>query len=95
MHAASTRTWHAVVAVRVPRDSPDDLVRATCRRLASVDCLDAVDVTSVRGIEPALAATVVTVAVTVSTASSVTDATLRRKLEAAPGCQRVDTVSPG
>jgi hypothetical protein len=92
---ATQTSWHTVVAVRVPRDSAGDLTSAATRRLATRDVVDDADVTAVRGIEPALAATVVTLAATVTTDSDVDADHLRRKLEAAPGCQRVDRVDPG
>lgn len=93
MHSTQTTKWHATVAVRVPRDGTQNLASAAAVRLATRDPIDDVDVTSVRGLEPALAATVVTLEATVSTTSGVDTAQLRQKLEAAPGCQRVDGIT--
>jgi len=95
MQTTQSTTWHTVVAVRVPRDSDGDLASAATRRLVTRDAVDDADVTAVHGIEPALAATVVTLAATVTTINNVDADQLRRKLEAAPGCQRVDRVDAG
>lgn len=92
MQSRQTRAWTAVVAVRVPRDSADSLASDARRRLARPDAIDDVAVRSVCGLEPALAATVVTIEVTVTTGGVDADQ-LRRKLEAAPGCQRVDRIA--
>lgn len=94
MQSSHSRTWHAVVAVRVPRDSSRALATEASSRLAARDGIDTVEIASVRGVEPALAATVVTLAVTVETTTAVDADALRCDLNAAPGCQRVDSVTP-
>ena len=92
MQSTHSTTWRAIVALRSPRDGPDDLASCARRRLEARAGVDAATVTSVRRIEPALAATVVTVEATVDTTSDADAAAIEAYLEAAPGSQRVDSV---
>jgi hypothetical protein len=85
-------TWHAHATVRVPRDGPGDLTSCVRQRLESPTDIDAVDVTRVRGLEPALAATIVTVDASVSVAETLDGPAVAAALEAAPGCQDVADV---
>lgn len=85
-------TWTALVAVRVPRDSPNSLVESARRRLETPSGIRAVDVTALRAIDPALAATTVTVATVVDTTAEVDGATVRERLASAPGSQQVTEV---
>jgi hypothetical protein len=63
-------TATAIVAVRVPRDSGDDITTAAERRIARADGVTEVTVDGLRGMEPRLSATIVTVAVTIQTSDS-------------------------
>jgi hypothetical protein len=87
-------TWTALVAVRVPRDSPDSLVDSARRRLETPAGIRTVDVTALRAIDPALAATTATVVTVVETPGEVDSATVRERLANAPGSQQVADVEP-
>jgi hypothetical protein len=63
-------TATAIVAVRVPRDSSNDITTAAERRIARADGVTEVTVDGLRGIEPRLSATIVTVAVAIRTTDS-------------------------
>lgn len=94
MPTTHNHTWTALVAVRVPRDSPDSLVESARRRLERPAGIRAVDVTALRAIDPALAATTATVATVVDTTAELDSATVRERLASAPGSQRVAEVKP-
>lgn len=87
-------TWTALVAVRVPRDSQHSLVESARCRLETPAGIRAVDVTALRAIDPALAATTATVATVVDTTAELDGATVRERLASAPGSQRVVDVEP-
>jgi len=87
----SRPVYAATVAVRVPRDTGVDLATAASRRLARVPGVDSVEVRRLRGVEPALSATVVTVEASVAATDPAADAVADR-LAAAPGAERVGGV---
>jgi hypothetical protein len=89
-----TRLWTARVAVRVPRGSDQSLPAAATRRLQTTERVDSVEVDSVVGLEPALAATVVDVAVVVIMDEETTGEAVVSALETAPGTERVETMTP-
>jgi len=95
-HSTDPRTvWRAVVAVRVPPTDGDDLATSASRRLEREDDVAAAIVEALRGVEPAMAATVVTVEVRVEASAALEDDTaVADCLTAAPGTQRVETVEP-
>ncbi|MEF8776036.1 MAG: hypothetical protein V5A43_05995 [Haloarculaceae archaeon] len=86
--------WRAVVAVRVPPTDGDDLATSASRRLEHEDDVADAIVKALRGVEPAMAATVVTVEVRVEATAALDDAGLADCLTDAPGTQRVEEVEP-
>lgn len=92
---ADRRTvWRAVVAVRVPPTDGDDLATSARRRLEREDDVRTAAVEGLRGVEPAMSATVVTVEVRVEATTAVDGDGLTERLTDAPGAQRVDDVQP-
>lgn len=87
MNAAQTTELTALVAVRVPDGDDGSLVESARNRLERPDAVEQVDVLSLEGIEPALAATVVELEVQVTLGKPTTSTTA---LETAPGTERVD-----
>ena len=89
-----TRTvWRAVVAVRVPPTDGDDLATSASRRLERGEQVATAAVEGLRGVEPAMAATVVTVEVRVEATGALDGDAVADSLSAAPGTQRVDEVT--
>jgi hypothetical protein len=89
-----TRTaWRAVVAVRVPPTDGDDLATSASRRLERGDQIATAVVEGLRGVEPAMSATVVTVEVRVEVSGALDGDAVAGNLAAAPGAQRVDDVT--
>lgn len=84
--------WRTRVAVRVPRDGKGDLTTAAARRLESPTGIEDATVEAVRGLEPALAATVVQLDVRLQTNETVRESTVEALLGDAPGTERVETV---
>lgn len=84
--------WTAVVAVRVPRDSGDDLATSARRRLAAGADVETVDVRELRAIEPGLAATIARLEVRVCVSCPLDGPALAQRLAAAPGVERVDSL---
>lgn len=83
-------TATAIITVRVPRDSGDDLATAVRRRLGRIDGVSEVTVDGLRGIEPRLSATAVTVAVTID--SSVARAALRDRLADTTSVEAIESL---
>lgn len=86
------RRWTAEVALRIPRDGGADLETDAARRLRRVQTVDSVEALELRGIEPALAATVALFEVTVVTATSYDEHGMRQLLSSASGAERVEGV---
>jgi len=86
--------WTAEVALRIPRDGGADLETDATRRLRRVQTVDSVEVLDLRGIEPALAATVALFEVTVVTTTGHDEHGIRQLLSSAPGAERVEGVEP-
>lgn len=84
----------AVVAVRVPGKDGGDLATAASRRLEAGSDLAAVEVAAIRGLQPALAATLLTVEVEVRTDCALDRRAFEERLAAAPGTQRVEEIRP-
>lgn len=80
-------TATAILTVRVPRDSDDDLATDAAGRLGRIDVVREVTVDGLRGIEPRLSATAVTVAVTIDSTGTV--AALRDRLADATAVEAI------
>jgi hypothetical protein len=92
-HTTDHRTrWTADVALRIPRDGGADLETDARRRLQRVESVERVEVRELRGIEPALAATVAQFEVAVVVATAHDEHRLRQLLASASGTERVDGV---
>lgn len=85
----TAETIRAVVTVRIPRGSTDDLTAAATARLERSG-LD-VTVAGLRAIEPRLSATVTTIEITASATN--TDENPVVALSEVPGVKNVDTVT--
>lgn len=91
---AQTQTeYTARVAVRVPRDGTENLTGSARHRLETPTGVDGVDVETLCGLEPALAATVAQLEVQVTTTEPLAEATVEELLADAPGTERVERVT--
>lgn len=88
------KRWTAEVAVRIPRDGGADLESDAVRRLQRAQHVERVEVRELRGIEPALAATVAQFEVAVVMATAQDEHRLRQVLSSASGTERVERVEP-
>jgi len=85
--------WQTQIAIRVPRDSGENLASEATRRLEKPTDVIRVEVTEIGGLEPALAATIVQVTVKIAS-RDVTAKTLREAIDGAPGVQRIERLEP-
>ena len=88
------KRWRVAVAIRIPRDGGADLESDARRRLQRVQSVERVEALELRGIEPALAATVAQFEVTVVVATADDEHRLRQVLSSAAGTERVERVEP-
>ena len=88
---ATTTTWTATVAVRVPARADGDLASCACRRLETARGVRDVEALHLRTVDPGLSATVVTLDVAVD-APGVDGRTVKRRLADAPGTETVEGV---
>lgn len=88
---ATTTTWTATVAVRVPTRADDDLASCACRRLETARGVRDIEALRLRTVDPGLSATVVNLEVAVD-APTVDGATLEQRLTDAPGTETVEDV---
>lgn len=88
-----TTEWTTQVAVRIPRDGEAGLVENARARLRRPDDVEGVEAVELRGIDPALSASVVQLDVRVTTESAISDDDLEQALADAPGTERVEGVS--
>lgn len=88
------KRWRAEVAMRIPRDGGAALESDARRRLQRVQNVERVEVLELRGIEPALAATVAQFEVAVVVGTAHDEHRLRQLLASASGTERVDGVEP-
>lgn len=87
-HPNRAAAYEAVVAVRVPNRDGHDLATSASRRLERAAGVETVDVLELRGLDPALSATVATVAVVVR-APGLDCERVQRALASAPGTEQV------
>lgn len=80
--------------MRIPRDGGAALESDAARRLQRVQSVERVEVRELRGIEPALAATVAQFEIAVVTATEIDEHRLQELLSSASGTERVDGVEP-
>ena len=84
----TTTTVTAVLAVRIPDSSGDDLATDAERRLGRVEGVRAVTIDGLRGLEPRFTATLVTVGVTIESAAPTEE--LRERLSDAVCVDTID-----
>jgi NMD protein affecting ribosome stability and mRNA decay len=90
----SRSEWRATVSVRIPPSDGDDLATSAGRRLQRDDDVADATVEHLRGLDPAMPATVVTVDVRLEAARTLDERAVANRLTAAPGDERVETVRP-
>jgi len=78
----------ARVAVRVPRDGPEDLAGSAARRLEALGAVERADVIGLCGLEPGLSATVVRVEARLAVGDE--PATVLARLREAPDVEGVE-----
>lgn len=86
--------WTATVAVRIPRNGGADLETAAAGRLERSPELETVEIRTLAGIEPALAATIAQFDIGIETSTTLDRTAVKEELEQAPGTERVETLTP-
>lgn len=85
------RTWRASVAVRIPRNDGTDLLADATRRLETAE-FEAIELLELRGLEPALSATIARLDVRLTVEAERDRAAVQQRLEETPGIEAIESL---
>jgi len=85
-------TTTAVVTIRIPCGTDNDLVTDAEERLSQGEDIDGVSIDELRSLDPKLSATVIAVEITLRWTVAITDAQARRRLTEVPGLESMERI---